>query len=131
MSLIATKPSAARTWSPSLNNRQKRQSSGSENPLLGNGHRAGVYELPNGSVDEPGGVVVPVATARAVDENDALRAELRPPALEAGLVRDSPQPSATLLLDPRRNRAVAPRPGSRTGPARNTIHFPEPRPTAT
>src|SRR6266496_4332085 len=99
MSLIATKPSASHTWSPSLNKRQKRQSSGSENPLLQDRRRTHAHELPDGSVDEPWRVVVPVAAAGAVDQNDVLRAELRPPALEAGLVGESAQAGAPLLLD--------------------------------
>ena len=41
MSRIATKPSALRTWSPSRYSRQKRQSSGSEDPLLRRGSARG------------------------------------------------------------------------------------------
>src|SRR6266550_1610507 len=126
MSLIATKPSASRTWSPSLNKRQKRQSSGSENPLLGDRRRAHAHELPDASVDEPRRVVVAVAAARAIDQNDVFRAELRAPALEAGLVRESAQPAAPLLLDLWRNRVFGRGPGSRTRRVRKDVHLRDP-----
>src|SRR5439155_23285030 len=115
MSLIATKPSASRIWSPSLNNRQKRQSSGSDNPLLLDRRRAHPHELTDGSVDEPRRVVVPVAAARSIDQNDILSAELRTPALKAGLLRESAQAGTPLLLDRRLNWVFGGGPGSGTG----------------
>ena len=61
----ATKPSAARTWSPSRTSVQKRQSSGSADPLLGDRRAADAHELADRRVDEPRRVVVAVAAARA------------------------------------------------------------------
>src|SRR5205807_9261593 len=81
ISRIATKPSAAWTCSPSRASSQKRQSSGSENPLLRDGLAANGHELADGSAHEPRRVVVAVPAAGAVDEHDVLAAELRPPAL--------------------------------------------------
>src|SRR5207244_12922853 len=86
MSLIPTKPSPSRTWSPSLYSRQKRQSSGSEDSLLGDRSRTDADELAHGRIDEPRRIVVAVAAAGAIDENDVVRAELRAPALDARLV---------------------------------------------
>src|SRR4029079_6953123 len=83
MSRTATKPSAARTWSPSRTSWQKRQSSGSEDPLLGHAARPPADELAALASHQPGRVVVAVAAARAVDEYDVLAPHLRAPALEA------------------------------------------------
>src|SRR5438874_639181 len=81
MSSIATKPPALRTWSPSRKSRQKRQSDDTDDPLLTNGGRSRTHELTNGCIagQEPGGVVVPVAATRAVDQDVVLRSELRAP----------------------------------------------------
>src|ERR1017187_7563408 len=72
MSLIATKPSARWTWSPSRTSMQNRQSSGcgGKDPLLGDTGRAHADELSDRRVDEPRRVVVAVAAAWAVDEHD-------------------------------------------------------------
>src|SRR3954471_15978336 len=86
MSLIATKPSAASTWSPSRKSRQNRQSSrgGGKDPFLGHAGRADPDELSDRRVDEPGRVVVAVAATWAVDEHDVLF--LPAPAPQAELV---------------------------------------------
>ena len=84
MSRIAAKPSAFATWSPSRASLQKRQSSGSEDPLLHDRCAADRHELAHRRVDEPGRVVGAVAAARPVDENDVLPADLRRPAGAAG-----------------------------------------------
>src|SRR6185436_20171953 len=76
MSRIATKPSVFATWSPSRASEQKRQSSGSEDPLLHDRRSANRDELADGRVDEPGHVVGTVAPTRAVDENDVLTSDL-------------------------------------------------------
>src|SRR4051812_12700746 len=83
MSRIATKPSAACTWSPSRTRLQKRQSScgSGKDPLLRHGVGAHRDELADGSIDEPRRVVVAVAAAGPVDEHDVL--VLRAPAPEA------------------------------------------------
>src|SRR3954452_10131490 len=82
MSLIATKPSARATNAPSRTMLQKRQSSrcfGTDS-LLGDGRSANAHEPADRRVDEERRVVVAVATAGAVDEDDVLAAELRVPA---------------------------------------------------
>src|ERR1051325_3062236 len=107
MSRIATKPSAALTCSASRNRLQKRQSSGSEDPLLRDGASSHVDELPDVAAKKPGRVVVPVAAARPIDEDDVLAAQLRAPALEAGESRLLAQALAPPPLDPGRPRAAA------------------------
>src|SRR6266508_866669 len=87
MSRTATRPSVFATWSPSRTSLQKRQSSGSEDRLLRHGRAAHPHELADRCVDEPRRVVVAVATPRPVDEHDVLRADLPPPAREAGRLR--------------------------------------------
>src|SRR5947209_15021804 len=88
MSLIATKPSSALTWSPSRYRLQKRQSSCGvgKDPLLGDGLCADMHQFADRRVDEPRRVVVAVAAPRTVDEHDVLLLA-RPPA-QAELVRE-------------------------------------------
>src|SRR6266571_6123933 len=69
MSRTATKPSASWTWSPSRYRRQKRQSSGSADPLLGDRRSTHLDERADGRVDEPGRVIRAVSAAGAVDEH--------------------------------------------------------------
>src|SRR5919204_4494379 len=92
MSCTATKPSARATWSPSLTSRQNRQSSGSEDPLLRHGRRAGAHEAPDRSLEEPRRVVIAVAAAGPVDEDNVLGANLLPPVGHAGGVRRPAEP---------------------------------------
>src|SRR5262249_3626791 len=82
MSLIATNPCVALTWSPSRTSLQKRQSSCGvgKDPLLADRASAHANEVADRRVDEEGRVVVAVATPGPVDEHDVLRAELRVPA---------------------------------------------------
>src|SRR5207248_7925097 len=96
-------PSALRTWSPSRTRSQKRQSSGSADPLLRYRRAAHAHELADRRVDEPGRVVVTVAAAGTVDQHDVLGAELAAPACEARRVRRGAQPRAALLLHGRRH----------------------------
>src|SRR5919205_2105738 len=103
MSRIATKPSVFATWSPSRTSRQKRQSSGSEDPLLGDVCAAHAHEGADGPVDAPRAVVVAVAAAGPVDEDGVLAADLRPPPREARRVRVGAQAGASLLLHRRPN----------------------------
>src|SRR5256885_8497622 len=104
MSRIATNPSAAWTWSPSRASSQKRQSSGSENPLLRDGLAPNGHELADAAAHEPRRVVVAVPAPRAVDEHDVLAAELRPPALERRPARALAQSGSSLSLDLTRHR---------------------------
>src|SRR3954454_23490422 len=120
MSWTATKPSAARTWSPSRTSWQKRQSSGSENPLLGHAARPDADELAALASHQPGRIVIAVPAARAVDEDDVLAPYLRAPALEARNPRMLAQALAALALDVRRD-AVGGR-GRRPGPRRVWEH---------
>src|SRR5512133_1968993 len=83
MSFTATKPSPLRTWSPSRTSLQKRQSSGSEDPLLRHGSAAHAHELADRCVHEPRRVVVAVPAPGAVDEDDVFGADLRLPARAA------------------------------------------------
>src|SRR6266571_6285326 len=98
MSRIATSPSAFATCSPSRNSRQKRQSSGSEDSLLGHRSRAHAYELADGGIDEPRRIVVAVAAAGPIDEDDVLCSELRAPTCERRGVRGGAQARASILL---------------------------------
>src|SRR6185312_7037940 len=72
MSLIATNPFAAWTWSPSRTSLQKRQSSRcvGKDPLLADRACPHAHELADGRVDEERRVVVAVAAPRPVDEHD-------------------------------------------------------------
>src|SRR4051812_16163290 len=103
MSRIATNPSAARTWSPVRASSQKRQSSGSEDPLLRRFAGAGPDELADLAAHEPGRIVAAVAAARAVDQHDVLAADLRAPEPQARLERQLAQPCAAGPLQLRRN----------------------------
>src|SRR5437016_288180 len=98
MSRIATNPSPVRTWSPSPTRRQNRQSSGSDDPLLCDRSAADAYERADGSVDEPGRIVVAVAAPRPVDEHGVLASDLGLPAGAARGVRGRSQTAAALLL---------------------------------
>src|SRR4051794_15300182 len=122
MSRIATKPSAARTWSPSRTSRQKRQSSGSADPLLGHGRAADADELADRGVHEPGRVVVAVTAARTVDEHDVLAAELLAPAPEAGGTRRVAQARSALALDLARHRVGGGRRRSRPWRVGEDVH---------
>src|SRR2546421_2896032 len=126
MPLIATNPSASRPWSPSLYSRQKRQSSGSEDPLLRNRRRADTDELAHGRHAEPGRMVVAVAAAGPIDENEVVRPELRAPALDARLVGGSAEPRASVLLDLGRNRVLGGGPGSRAWRVRKDVDLRDP-----
>src|SRR5215470_19066150 len=76
MSRMATKPSPSCTWSPSRTSVQKRQSSGSPDPLLGDRGATNADEIADGAVDEPRRIVVAVAATGPVDEDDVLATEL-------------------------------------------------------
>src|SRR5919198_2774883 len=103
MSRIATKPSVFATWSPSRTRRQKRQSSGSDDPLLGDVGAAHLHEGTDRTLDAPRAVVVAVAAAGPVDEHGVLAADLRPPPRETRGVGIRAQARAPLLLHGRRN----------------------------
>src|SRR5262249_25170076 len=83
--------------------RQKRQSSGSADPLLG--HRGAAYadECTDRRVDEPRRVVVAVAAAGAVHEDEVVTPDLLAPAAQARLTAECAQPGAALLLHLGRN----------------------------
>src|SRR5947208_581455 len=98
MSRMATKPSVAATWSPSRARRQKRQSSGSDDPFVPHFGTSDAHERANRSLDEPRRVVVAVAPAGTVDEDDVLPADLRQPPGATGRVRAGAKPRAPLLL---------------------------------
>src|SRR6476659_2275735 len=98
MSRIATKPSAARTWSPSRATVQKRQSSGSEDPLLRGAACPDAHQLADLPAHEPGRVVA-VAAAGPVEEHDVLASDLRAPASEARRAGVLAQALAALSLD--------------------------------
>src|SRR3954451_14249949 len=98
-SRTATKPSAARTWSPSRPSWQKRQTSGSENPLLGHAARPDADELADLASHQPRRIVVAVPAPRAVDEADVLAPDLRAPSLEARNHRVLTQALAAFALD--------------------------------
>src|SRR5204863_3359099 len=107
MSRIATKPSAFATWSPSWTSRQKRQSSGSDNPLRRDARPADRDELSDRRVDEPGRVIVPVAAAGPINEDDVICADLLTPAGETCSFGRCAQPGAAVLLDCRRDGVVS------------------------
>src|SRR5438105_7607875 len=98
MSRTATNPSVSATWSPSRYNLQKRQSSGSENSLLRDRLRAHAHQLADGSVHEPRRVVVAVAAAGSIDEDDVLGPELGAPACERRRLRSRAKPRAPVFL---------------------------------
>src|SRR6266576_1117816 len=116
MSRIATNPSVFATWSPSRTSSQKRQSSGSENSLLGDARSADTDELADGCSDEPRRVVVSVAAAGAIDEDDVICADLLTPARETRRFRGCAQPGAPILLHVGRDGVVSRGDGS--GPRR-------------
>src|SRR5438309_11437479 len=68
MSRTATKPGAVCTCSPSRTSSQNKQSSGSEDPVLGHGSRAHGYELSHLGPHDPGRIVVALAPARPVHQ---------------------------------------------------------------
>src|SRR6266851_3181930 len=107
MSRIATKPSAFATWSPSWTSRQKRQSSGSENPLRRDTGPADTDELSDRRLDEPGRVIVPVAAAGPINEDDVICTDLLTPARETRRFRRCAKPGAPILLHLRRDRVVS------------------------
>src|SRR5262249_5610831 len=106
MSWIATKPLDFATYVPSRTMSQKMQPSrrDGKDPLLRDRLGADADELAHRSVDEERRVVVAVAAARAVDEDDVVAAELRVPAAPLALARERAQPGAALLLRGRRHR---------------------------
>src|SRR6266487_6542526 len=116
MSRIATNPSVFATWSASRTSLQKRQSSGSENSLLGDARSADADELADGCSDEPRRVVVPVAAAGAIDEDDVICADLLMPACETRCFRRCAQPGAPIPFDVWRDRVVSR--GDRSGSRR-------------
>src|SRR5581483_3574830 len=98
MSRMATKPSVAATWSPCRYSVQKRQSSGTANPILGHVDAADGDELAHRSVDEPRRVVVAVAAAGTVDEHDVVAAHLGVPPRAGCLVGQLAQARASFSL---------------------------------
>src|SRR5215470_12661437 len=104
MSRIATKPSAAWRWSPSRTSWQKRQSSGSEDPLLRDGAGTDPDDPADRGLDEPRRVVVAVASAGAVDQHLVLLADLAPPPPHAGQPGDLSEAGAALPLAIGRHR---------------------------
>ena len=104
MSRIATKPSATGTWSPSRTSVQKRQRQ-AQDTLFGDGRPANGDELAHRRVDEPGRVVVAVAAAGTVDEDDVLA-----PTFAAS--------ARGRLVDGARSRALRSSSGRRHGVAR-------------
>src|SRR5690242_15382159 len=123
MSRMATKPSEELTWSPSRKSWQKRQSSGSENPLLRDRSPTHWNELADLAAKEPGRVVVAVAAARAIDEDDILASDLRAPAFEAGEARLLAQARAPLALDVGGNRVSGRGGGAGPGRIRKDVHL--------
>src|SRR4051812_45370134 len=125
MSLIATNPFALRTYVPSLTMLQKRQSSrcDGKDALLGHGLCTNLDERADRSVDEEGGVVVPVAAAGPVDENGVERADLRVPPAQLELARQRPQPRAAVLLEGRGYRVVCRGDGARPRRVREDVHL--------
>src|SRR5205085_11070952 len=126
MSRIATKPSVFATWSPSRTSRQKRQSSGSDDPLLGDVRATHPDEGADRSADAPRAVVVAVAAAGPVDEDGVLAADLRPPPREARGVGIRAQARAPLLLHRRGNGVGRRGRGARAGRVREDVHLGDP-----
>src|SRR5438270_505245 len=123
MSRMATKPSTAATWSPSRYSLQKRQSSGSADPLLRHRFAADADELADGRVDEPRRVVVAVPAAGAIDEDEVVAPDLRPPPRAARVVRELTQARASLPLDRRRDGVVVLGVGARPRRVREDVQF--------
>src|SRR5436309_3335537 len=123
MSCSAAKPSAFATWSPSRARRQKRQLSGSEDPSFRDGCAADADELADRRVDEPRRIVVTVAAAGAVDEDDVVAADLAAPALETCVVRSLTEPRASFALHGRRHRIVSRRTCPRPRRVRKDVHL--------
>src|SRR5262245_45832619 len=91
-SSMATRPSSRPTTvagrSP-LTIRQKTQSSsGSEDPLLRDGHAAHLDELADPALHDPGRVVVREAAARPVDQHHIVATDLAAPPTETGFPRE-------------------------------------------
>src|ERR1700675_4387531 len=93
MSRIATKPSALCTWSPSATSPQKRQSSCSDgkDSLLGECNGARFDQPTDLRIEQPGRVVVAIASPGPVDENTIRRAHLRLPPPVTELIRELAQ----------------------------------------
>src|SRR2546423_8233887 len=126
MSRIATKPSVFATWSPSRTRRQKRQSSGSEDPLLRDVRATHPHERADRAGDAPRAIVVAVAAPGPVDEHGVLAADLRPPPRQAGGVGIGAQAGAPLLLH-RGRHGVGGRGGrARAGRVREDVHLRDP-----
>src|SRR5215213_883060 len=125
MSRIATKPSAARTWSPSATRPQNRQSDDTDDPFVGHVARPNTDEGADRRLrrDQPGRVVVAVPTARPIDEDGVEGPKLLPPAAPARLVRRGAQPGAALLLDGAPNRVVLRGLRSRPRRVREDMHL--------
>src|SRR5690349_5092952 len=123
MSRMATKPSEELTWSPSRKSWQKRQSSGSENPLLRDRSPKHGNELADLAAQEPRRVVVAVTAARSIDEDEILAADLRAPAFEAGEARLLAQAGAPLPLDLGLNRVRSRGDGARPRRVRKDVNL--------
>src|SRR5919201_1570579 len=103
MSRIATTPGPVQTCSPSRYSRQKRQSSGSEDSLLGDLSCADANELADVPVDEPRRVVVAVTAPRPVDQDEVFAPDLRAPSCDACRLGRRTHACAPLFLHLRRN----------------------------
>src|SRR5437868_6086204 len=106
MSWIATNPFDLATYVPSRTMSQNKQVSrgNGKDPLLGDGLRTYADELPQRRVDEERRVVVAVAAARPVDQDDVFAAELAAPAPLLELARECAQARTAVLLRCRRDR---------------------------
>src|SRR6266516_177378 len=130
MSLIATNPFARCTYEPSramLQNRQPSRCFGTDSLL---GHTCATHrdELPDRRVDEPGRVVVAVASAWPVDEHRVDSADLALPAAQAELVGERTQARPALLLDRGRDSIVPGGERSGAGRVREDVHLGQPGP---
>src|SRR2546421_10243923 len=123
MSRTATNPSVSATWSPSRYSLQKRQSSGSEYSLLRDRLRAHAHQLADGSVHEPRRIVVAVAAAGSIDEDDVLGPELAAPAFERRRLGGRTKPSTAFLLHGRGNGIVGFGLGTRARRVRKDVHL--------
>src|SRR5919204_5970841 len=126
MSRIATNPSPRATWSPSRTSLQKRQSSGSENPLLDDGRAAHAHEIAHRRIDEPRRVVVAVAASGSIDEHDVVASDLLLPPRPASRGRDSTEPRAARALDLGGNRIARCRGRPRARRVRKHMHLRDP-----
>src|SRR5271154_2512206 len=124
MSLIATNPSVLATWSPSRTRRQNRQSSGGDgnDALLGETNGLDTDELADRCIDQERRVVVAVAPARAVDQHEILRAELRLPTSPLELMPERTEARAAFALLGRCDGVVCAGRGSGTGRVREDVH---------